>query len=234
MFKEVEELVSVVMLTDKNLKVLSMESTFENCDNLFFFNNTGLYSEKFRSTKKLFYETSLTENYFNDFNSINLEDISYMLAFTLISEFQSEGINTKNVKTMSHLFEECISLTKVDLSLFDTSNSVDISYMFAACGAFKILDFSIFDISKVTNMLNMLQNCISLTELNINKKDTSKVEDMPYMLDSYLSLENFDLSNLDTKNVKNMKYMFKFCSGIILKNIAKNTPEDNKYNYKNQ
>ena len=81
MFKDVADLIEVRMESENNFKILSMISTFQNCENLNFFNISGFNVEEVKSTKKLFYNTSLSEVYFNDFNSINLVDMSYMFFF---------------------------------------------------------------------------------------------------------------------------------------------------------
>ena len=57
MFKGVSELVSVEMISSKNCQILSMTSTFENCENLRSFNITGFNGENLKSMKKLFYQT---------------------------------------------------------------------------------------------------------------------------------------------------------------------------------
>ncbi len=60
-----------------------------------------------------------------------------MFVYTPIKEFKLEGINTENVKDMSHLFEGCSSLTSVNITGFNSKNVKDMSYMF---NSFKILN----------------------------------------------------------------------------------------------
>ena len=137
MFKDVNELLSVEMVSDQNCQILSMISTFENCFNLNDFNITGFGADNLKSMKKLFYKSSLTTFSFKSFNTINLEDISYMFSSTSIYDFSSNFINTNKVTNMSYLFKDCPSLSYFDASILDTSNVVDMSYMFSSCGAIK-------------------------------------------------------------------------------------------------
>ena len=109
MFKDVLDLVSIEMVSNKSSNITSMVSTFENCENLRFFNISGFNVEYLTSMEKFFYKSSILEYYFNDFNPMQLEDISYMFSFTPILAFDSVLFNTESVKNMSHLFEECSS-----------------------------------------------------------------------------------------------------------------------------
>ena len=84
MFKDVQDLVSVEMISEQNCQILSMESTFEICYGLTEFNLTGFDDSNLKSMKKAFYRSELTNYHFNSFNTENLEDISYMVSTTSI------------------------------------------------------------------------------------------------------------------------------------------------------
>lgn len=53
---------------------------------------------------------------------------------------------------MNSMFSNCLSLTTLDLSNFDTSNATDMHHMFNQCSDLTNLDLSSFDISKVADM----------------------------------------------------------------------------------
>ena len=59
MFKDIKELLTVEMISEDNCQILSMISTFENCFNLMDFKISGFNVENLKSTKKLFYRSSL-------------------------------------------------------------------------------------------------------------------------------------------------------------------------------
>lgn len=79
-----------------------------------------------------------------------------------------EYFNTSQITTMSKMFYNCESLTRLDLRSFKTENVTDMSYMFSGCSSLTNLDVSGFDISNVTNMIAMFYQCPSLTMLNLN------------------------------------------------------------------
>ena len=55
MFKNIFSLVSVIMYSDKNCKIISLESTFENCQNLYDFEINGFDTSELTSLNKLFF-----------------------------------------------------------------------------------------------------------------------------------------------------------------------------------
>ena len=161
MFKNVINLNQIEIITNKTCKILSMISTFESCTNLKDLKLIGIDLNNLKSFKKLFYNTNVNQNITKFLqNSTNIEDMSYMMAYTSITEFNIEGINTQNVKDMSHLFEGCKSLKSVNINHFNTN--------------------------QVINMSNMFQKCTSLKDIFINQINTEKVEDMSYMFDIVL------------------------------------------------
>ena len=68
-------------------QISSMISTFENCENLKLFTLKGFYADQLKSMHKLFYKSGLQSFILSDFNTINLEDISYMFSGTHINHF---------------------------------------------------------------------------------------------------------------------------------------------------
>ena len=83
MFKNIPYLVKVEMISENNCTITSMQSAFENCVNLSSFSIKGFDTLKIKSLKNLFYKTGL-------------------------KEFDSNNLNTKNVKDMSSMFYECV------------------------------------------------------------------------------------------------------------------------------
>ena len=96
------------------------------------------------------------------------------------------------------MFDECSSLTNLNLSNFNTTNVTDMSYMFSECSSLTNLNLSSFNTTNVTNMSFMLLGCSSLTNLNLSNFNTTKVTNMSYMFDGCSSLTNLNLSNFNT------------------------------------
>ena len=99
-----------------------------------------------------------------------------------------KGLDTSNVTGMRYTFNECSSLTSLDLSSFNTSNVTDMSDMFNGCSKLTSLDLSNFNTSKVTAMGSMFFGCSSLTSLDLSNFDTSKVKSIQWMFNSCSSL----------------------------------------------
>ena len=76
------------------------------------------------------------------------------------------------------MFANCIRLSALDLSSFDTSQVTDMDFMFAACKRLQNLDLGSFNTSSVIRMRGMFADCRQLTDLNLSSFDTSQVIDM--------------------------------------------------------
>jgi len=103
------------MSSDNNCMILSMKSTFENCNKLVDFNISGFNVEQIKSMNKMFYNTPLSNFSLSSFNSKNLKDISYMFAYSSIENISLNNLNTSKVTNMSNLFFNCTNLYSIDL-----------------------------------------------------------------------------------------------------------------------
>ena len=102
-------------------------------------------------------------------------------ALTSIS-WNEFNIDTSKCSTTVNMFDNCISLTSLNLSNFDTSKVTNMYEMFYYCFALTSLDLSNFDTSKVTDMNDMFNECISLQEIICpNGFDMSSCTDVTYM-----------------------------------------------------
>ncbi len=138
----------------------------------------------------------------------NYESISNLIQINF-----NDNFNTLNVTNMDGMFNDCSSLTSLDLSNFNTSNVTNMSYMF--CGThLTSLDLSNFNTSNVTNMSYMFGWCSHLTSLDLNNFNTANVSDMSCMFSECSSLTSLDLSSFNTSNVTNMGHMFSECSSL--------------------
>ena len=77
-------------------------------------------------------------------------------------------IDTSNVITIYGMFNNCSSLTSIDLSSFNTSKVTNMYYMFYNCSSLTYLDLSSFDTSKVTDMYNMFGGCSNINKLYLS------------------------------------------------------------------
>ena len=102
MFKDIQNLLRVEMISDKNMSITSMISSFENCENLRYFKIEGFLTNSIKSMKKLFYNSHINEINMTDFDTKNVEDMSYMFANADFDTYnfneKEHYINTQNVK----------------------------------------------------------------------------------------------------------------------------------------
>ena len=137
-----------------------------------------------------------------------------------LTNLDLSNFDTSKVTDMSSMFYGCSSLTNLDLHSFDTSKVTDMSSMFYGCSSLTNLDLHSFDTSKVTNMYNMFGSCSSLTTLDLSNFDTSNVTGMDSMFQDSSGLTTLDLSNFDTSNVTGMNNMFYGCSGLTTLGVS--------------
>ena len=140
----------------------------------------------------------------------------------------SDSIKTAHTGTISPIdvtstkgmFYDCLSLTSLDVSSFNTSQVTDMDGMFYRCRNLTSLDLSNFDTSHVADMSAMFQNCISLTSLDLSNFNTSHATDMSGMFVACTSLTSLDLSNFDTSHVTDMRNMFMSCLNLASLNLS--------------
>lgn len=91
MFKDIPELLSVEMISNKTVKVTSMISAFENAENMVNFKIQGFNTSSVTSMNRLFKGTKFTE-------------------------IDTKGLDSNNVIDMSYMFSECSKIYNLDLS----------------------------------------------------------------------------------------------------------------------
>ena len=87
------------------------------------------------------------------------------------------GIDSSSVTNMSHMFNECENLARVNFINFNASNVTDMSYLFYNCKNLVEVNFNNFNTEKVINMAGMFLNCSSLTELDLSSFNVSNIKD---------------------------------------------------------
>ncbi len=169
------------------------------------------------------YFTNLkTIDFGSSFNTYNVVNMAKMFNnCTSLTNLDLSGFNTINVSNIFAMFQNCSSLTSLDLSNFNTSNVTDMRGMFNKCSSLTSLDLSNFNTSNVTNMYAMFNSCSSLTSLNLSNFNTSNVTDMKYMFYKCSSLTSLNLSNFDTSKVTTMMAIFANCESLKELNVSK-------------
>ena len=70
------------------------------------------------------------------------------------------------------MFFGCSSLTKIDLSNFNTQNVNDMRYMFFGCSSLTKIDLSNFNTQNINDLNSMFEGCSSLLKENAIIKDS--------------------------------------------------------------
>lgn len=166
MFKGCSSLTSLDLSNFDTSNVTSIEYMFQNCSSL---ETLDISNFDFSNVKGGAY-TGLT--YF-------LSDCSKLSTLTLPQTvtFKNSGI------TLKYMFDNCSSLTTLDLSGWDTSNVKYMESMFKNCSSLTTLDLSNWNTSTVTNMSFMFDYCYKLSNLTLGTDWASNS-----------SISSFDLS----------------------------------------
>jgi len=137
-----------------------------------------------------------------------------------LSFLNLSNIKFNNFTNLSGMFNRCSSLIFLNLSNFNTKNVTNMRSMFNNCSSLKSLNLSNFNTKNVINMSSMFNKCSSLISLNLSNFNTVNVKDMSYMFYDCYSLISLNLSNFNTKNVIDMNGMFSYCSSLISLNLS--------------
>ena len=128
--------------------------------------------------------------------------------------------NTSKVTNMTGMFCNCDNLNPLDVSHFNTSSVTDMSIMFSGCYSLENLDVSGWDTGKVTSMNNMFADCSNLSSLNLSDWNTKNLTTMDGMFSGCGSLVNVNLSGWNTTKVKITTEMFGSCGFLTSLNIS--------------
>ena len=230
---------------------------FEFVNNSFLMNEgnhiINSFEESYRSQYNHYYERNEEkENEYEIKENIEIFINDKKIDFSYYYDFEEEGkyiikyIFKKKLKNISHMFDKCQYLTKIDLSHFksenvtnmqclffycvwlkdinfsnfNTQNVADMRKMFQYCESLENVDISNFNTEKITNMRGLFSKCSSLKNLNLLNFNTQKVTDMAEMFEECESLENVDISNFNTENVTDMSCMFIGCEKLKNLNVS--------------
>ena len=163
---------------------------------------------------------------------LNLVDLSYYAENNIYDQFTITEIpkehmdyinSVKYAVDCSGMFNNCKSLTSLDLANFDTGNVTNMRYMFRECNTLSSLNISNFDTSNVTNMEYMFDYCWELSTLDLSHFNTGKVTDMGGMFCNCKKLTTVK-GTLDLSSCTDIYGMFDNTPnlrGVHLKNVPR-------------
>jgi surface protein len=129
-------------------------------------------------------------------------------------DFGENGLRTDEVTTFACMFNECASLTGVDMKYCNTANVTNMQQMFRACSSLKDIDLSTWSTSKVTTVKEMFLNCSSLKNIDLSAWKTPALTDVTNFFQGCSSLETVSLKGWDLSNVTITQGMFADCTNL--------------------
>ena len=133
------------------------------------------------------YNTSTESNVTQEFNTAN-ELKTFISNNKAIFTGAMKVVCDNSITNCINMFRDCVNITSIDLSEFNTSN--------------------------VIRMDSMFENCTNLISLNVNNFNTDKVINMQNMFFNCFNLISLDVSNFNIKNIKYINGIFQSCSNL--------------------
>lgn len=131
-----------------------------------------------------------------------------------ITDITFNNFNSSNATDMSYMFSDCRKLATIDLAKLNTSSVTNMYDMFASCHAITEFDLSLLDTSKVTSLHGTFYDCDGLTSLDLNQLDTSKVTDIGFIVAECDNLATITMDKLNVSNVTSIRHLFKYCRNL--------------------
>lgn len=147
-------------------------------------------------------------------------DCKGMFKHYSVSRIEFVNFNTSNTAYFTEMFDSCVNLTEINISLFNTAKAINMGRMFANCESITSLNLSAFNTARVIIMQGMFSGCTNLEMLDVSSFSVSKVTDMQYMFASCQNLRSLNLSNFNTSSARNMKAMFANCTSLQSLNLS--------------
>lgn len=173
---------------------------------------TGINMSKVKRMPYFFTANKINHFLTDNFDTSNVEDMSFMLYNTATSNgdyseiLNAPGFSTKNVKNMSNMFRGA-QATSLNLSGLDFSNVEDMSHMLQS-GNLTSLNLTGLHIPKVKDMSYFVSGT-KLSDYNVlSALDTSNVENMSGMFSGINNVSHFIFPNINMSSANNMSEMF--------------------------
>ena len=140
---------------------------------------------------------------------------------TSLTSIDLSDLSIENKLSLRGFLNNCISLTKVELQKLKIPNVIDLSYMFENCKKLSYLDLSYLDnLAQINTLEGMFYNCVSLLSLNLSQFDTSRTINMKLMFYNCYNLISLNLLDFDTSLVTDMNSIFFNCKSLEDLNLS--------------
>lgn len=201
MFYNCKELESLDLTQFNTSKVRTMRNMFTDCKSLKQLKIDTIDTSRVQNMKSMFSGCELLDFVdFSKFDTKSLQTSEQMFAgcgtLSLINFNKSEttGFNTKNLKDMRSMFEDCYSLTELDLSKFKVGNSVRIDDFIRGCTDLESIRYHT---DSKLKMEYAEKQCKYLKNLN---KKRFRSQDPEELKDEKIESEESELEDSDSSN----------------------------------
>ena len=136
-----------------------------------------------------------------------LEDCHYIDITEPDIEIKLEW-NNIIINSTRGMFYNCIEITEIDMTKFDTSLVTDMSEMFALCSSLGSLNVSNLNTERVETFENMFYQCTSLASLNLESFTNPSATSLSGMFYGCTKLEYINIKNFEEIENTNLDDMF--------------------------
>ena len=128
--------------------------------------------------------------------------------------------DVSSVSNLRRTFFMCGSLTTLDVANWDVSSVSNLRRTFFMCGSLTTLDVANWDVSSVSSLQDTFFRCSSLTTLDVTNWNVSSVTIMLALFHGCRSLTTLDVSNWDVSSVTTMERVFFECASLTTLDVA--------------
>lgn len=125
----------------------------------------------------------------------------------------------KTITSVAHMFCDEKNLTKVDLSMLDTSNLTSFNRMFKHCVNLKEVIIGNIDTSMITNFGGLFDQCYGLQKIDVSNLDTSNATAMNSMF-GWFNGPSINVTNLKTDKNTNFGFTFIGCANLTTLDLS--------------
>ena len=197
MFRSCQALTSLDLSNFNTFLVEQMDCMFCSCQKMEFLDVSSFDTSKVTDMSYMFSNCQLLKSI--DISNFEMNDVNIYAMFKTCHKVKSIKFSQTNrlvVNNLGTTFQDCKSLTSIDLSNFEFSKN-----------------------KAVTNVNYLFDNCYQLITIKFPNIDVSTIIDFSNMFSYCSNLQYLDLSMFNITNPKNMDGMFLYCNSLKYLNI---------------
>ncbi len=208
--------------------VTDMYETFYGCSNLQSLDLSGWDMSKAHLGRVCAVCSSLTSLYLSRIITSKTLGAGMGLKYTGV---QYVNLDNAYLFSLDGLFEDCNSLTRVDMREAIAADSTLGLFSDKGSSSVTSVDMSRADFSQLTSMSGMFYGCSNLVSVELSGGDASNVTGMGNMFSGCSSLTSIDMSGMQAGNVTSMYEMFDNCSSLLRVDLSGIGSDTNKKTY---